>query len=106
MTETIFKKQKSDSDELDYSFNYAAADGTNTAGGTGFLQGDTITTSTWTIEGNDAILTLGTASKSNTATSTVLVGGTEGLTYRVKNLILTVGGDKKERTLHIEIVNI
>jgi len=108
MSNPIFTDTKAVNDHLDWSFNYADSDGsTNTGSATddGFLQGDTISTSTWLFEGPDTALVLGTTGNTTLAASVIVSGGTEGYAYRVKNLVVTAGGDRKERTLHLEIVN-
>lgn len=67
----------------------------------GFLDGDTIDTSTWSTSPTG--LTTGTTSKTTTTTTIWLSAGTEGVTYTVTNTITTTGGrtDQRSFTLHV-----
>jgi hypothetical protein len=59
---------------------------------------DTISTSTWILESG---ITKFTDSKTNTAATIWLSGGTANESYRVVNKIVTAGGRTDERTLTI-----
>ncbi len=70
--------------------------------------GEAITTSTWIVEGD---ITVGDGSngapvpsKTTTATTVWLLGGTPGLFYEVTNRIVTDQGRTDDRTITIEVV--
>lgn len=75
---------------LDYGLDWAA-----------WLDGDTISTSTWTQV--PAALTFGARTHDTTSTTVWLSGGTHGQTVKVRNLIVTAAGRTDERTLVIEV---
>lgn len=87
---------------LDYSINWATEDtylNDGSALDTGWLKGDTIATSTWTVP---AGLTAG-ADTNNTTTATItLSGGTLNTDYTVTNRIVTAAGltDVRSITIH------
>lgn len=61
-----------------------------------WLQGDTITTSSWTVD--DAGLTLQSGAQANGLATIWLAGGTVGTTYTVTNHIVTAGGRHEKRS--------
>ena len=75
---------------LDYSVNWSA-----------WLNGDTISESTWLAPG----LTIDSESETTTATTVWLSGGRAGTTYKITNNIVTDGGRTDERSLTIDVVN-
>ena len=75
---------------LDYSVNWSA-----------WLNGDTISESTWLAPG----LTIDSESETTTATTVWLSGGSAGTTYKITNNIVTDGGRTDERSLTIDVVN-
>lgn len=74
---------------LDYSIDWSD-----------WLDADTISTSTWTVETG---LTKGTVSNTTTLTTVWLSGGTAGTSYSVSNRIVTAGGRTEDRTFYIEM---
>ena len=90
---------------LPYSINWASDDGTNdgTSADTGWLQSDTIATSTWAITGADALLVQDSESESTTITTVVLSGGTVNRNYTVTNHITTAAGYEDDRSITISI---
>lgn len=90
---------------LPYSINWASEDGTNdgTAADTGWLQGDTIVTSTWTITGPDSTLTKGAGSDDGKTTTIVLSGGTAKRNYMATNHIVTAAGYEDDRSVTIQV---
>ena len=106
---TIIKTILKDPDAvLSYGLDWAdggANDGASTD--TGWLQADTILTSTWAITGPDASLI--DASDSSTLTTTTvasvkLSGGTAGRVYLATNHIITTNGEEDERSLQIKVI--
>ena len=67
---------------------------------TTWLDGDTIATSTWIVP---AGITRDSDSKSNTATTIWLSGGTDGEVYEIVNRITTAGGRTQDRTVSITV---
>ncbi len=65
-----------------------------------WLDGDTIATSTWTVE---AGLTKGIDSHDTTTTTVWLSGGTVNESYEVMNRIVTTGGRTDDRTFTVSI---
>jgi len=61
---------------------------------------DTITTSTWSVPTG---LSKGAESKSTTASTVWLSGGTAGEVYKVANKIVTAGGRTAERSITIKV---
>lgn len=66
-----------------------------------WLDGDTISTSTWTV-GSGIVKDLDT--KTATTTTIWLSGGTLATSYTVSNRIVTVAGRTEDRTLTFSIV--
>lgn len=86
MADTFVK----DPDEvLDYIRDWTAA-----------LDGDTISTSTWTPETG---ITVDTSSNTTTTATVWVSGGTVGETYGITNRIVTAGGRTFEHTLRFVI---
>lgn len=93
--------------KLDYGFSWIASDGTTNDGSAsddGFLQGDTISDSTWTVNGADSALVASAPTFNTTGTTVWLEAGTEGLVYQATNHITTAGGRETDRTMFIEIL--
>jgi hypothetical protein len=65
-----------------------------------WLDGDTISSSTWTANGDIEIV-----SSSNTATATTvwLTGGVVGKNYRLTNHIITAAGRAEDRTITVKV---
>jgi len=93
-----------DPDEvLDYEFNWATADGylnDGSASDTGWLQSDTIATSTVTVESG---LTLDSDSNNTVRAIAWLSGGTAGVDYTVTNQIVTAAGRTGERSILVRV---
>ena len=92
---------------LPYSINWASEDGTNdgTSADTGWLQGDTIATSSWSIDGPDSVLVVDSDSNSTTTTTVVLSAGTPNRCYKVTNHITTAAGYEDDRSITIKVQN-
>jgi hypothetical protein len=90
---------------LTYGFNWASKDGTNdgTASDTGWLQGLTIASSTWSISGTDGGLTSTFDDNSTTQTSITLTGGTLHGVYEVTNRMTASDGQIEERSFRIRV---
>lgn len=77
----------------------------------GFLQGDTIATSTWTVPGGitddsdntDAVTVAGLAFAVDTVATVVLSGGTAGTRYLLVNHIVTGDGREEDQSLFIQV---
>jgi hypothetical protein len=87
------------SDDLDYSFNWSewladVPDGD---------EADTISTSIWSVSGDDASLAGNDATNDNTSTTIWLSGGTAGVDYTVTNRIVTAGGRTKELSFIVSV---
>ena len=65
-----------------------------------WLDGDTISTSTWTVPSG---ITKDSDTKTTTATTIWLSGGTVGTKYAVVNHIVTAGGREDDRTIYINV---
>jgi len=91
---------KNPSSELDYTVNWASKSGVNdgSAIDTGWLQGDTIVTSSWEIP---AELTRITDVHTDTTATLIMGGGVIGEVYTVRNTIDTVGGRTDVRSITI-----
>lgn len=91
---------------MPYGFDWAdggANDGA--ADDPGWLQGDTISTSTWTITGPDSALEIDDDNKAATSTNVELSGGTAGKTYTVTNRIVTAtNGYQDDRSIDVKVV--
>ena len=81
--------------------NFGANDGASSD--PGWLQGDTINTSTWTISGPDSTLIQGSDTNSTTETSVTLSGGTVNTENRVVNHITTAAGLEDDRTILVKV---
>ena len=90
---------------LPYSINWASADGTNdgSSADTGWLQGETIATSTWAVSGSDSTLVVDSDDNSDTVTTVVLSGGTLNRKYSVTNSVTTNLGYSDDRTITITV---
>jgi hypothetical protein len=66
-----------------------------------WLDGDTISASTWTPE---AGITVDSDTDTDTTTTVWLSGGTAGQSYRVTNHITTAAGREEDRTLIIKVL--
>lgn len=72
---------------------------------TGWLQSDTVATSTWSVEGPDALLVVDSDSNDATTTTVVLSGGTLNKgDYLVTNHIITAAGYEEDRTIVVRMV--
>jgi len=67
-----------------------------------WLNGDTISTSTWTVESG---ITQDSESETTTTTTVWLSGGTAGLTYTVTNRIVTAAGRTDDRSIAVKVVD-
>lgn len=67
---------------------------------TDFLQGDTISTSTWTVPSG---ITKTTDSKTATTTTVWLSSGTAGQVYTVTNRIVTTGGRQQDQSIQFVV---
>jgi len=90
---------------LPYSINWASDDGTNdgTSADTGWLQSDTIASSSWAITGPDALLVQDSDSNSATVATIILSGGTANRNYTATNTITTAAGYTDERSIAIKV---
>ena len=70
----------------------------------GWLQGDTISTSTWAVTGADALLVIDSDTNTTTETSVVLSAGTDKKSYYVTNHIVTAAGLEDDRTICVRVV--
>jgi len=75
---------------LDYTLDWSA-----------WLQGDTITSSTWTVP---AGLTQESAANTTTTATIWLSGGTAGKDYVVTNSIVTTAGRIEDRSIRIRVI--
>ena len=66
-----------------------------------WLDGDTISTSTWTAEEG---ITVVSSTESNTTSTVWLSGGSVGTMYLVTNRIVTTAGRTDDRSIHIRII--
>lgn len=74
---------------LDYSVDW-----------TDWLDGDTISTSAWTVPSG---ITQTSASTTTLITTIWLSGGSGGRTYEIKNRIVTAAGRTEERTIRLPV---
>lgn len=74
---------------LDYTINWAA-----------WLDGDTISTSTWTVADG---ITIDSEAETTTTTTVWFSGGTVGQDYNATNHIVTVAGREDDRTICIRV---
>jgi len=94
---------KDPDDVLDYEFNWATKDSylnDGSASDTGWLQGDTITTSTVTVESG---LTLDSDSNNTVRAIAWLSGGTDGVDYTVTNRIVTAAARTADRSILVRV---
>jgi hypothetical protein len=89
-----FRKIKDPDAVLDYSIDWSA-----------WLGSDTITTSEWFVDGADTDLAVDSDSKSTTATTVWLSGGTLGVTYTATNRITTADGRTDDRSISVQILD-
>lgn len=99
----FFRAEKDPDSIRTYTLDWAnggANDGG--VGDTGWLQGDTISTSSWTAETG---LTVVTDTNTDTTTSVKVSGGILGRKHLLTNRITTVaGGETEDRTIELKIV--
>jgi len=89
---------------LNYGHDWAdegANDGASTD--TGWLQSDTITTSTWAVSGSDALLLVDSDSNDTTTATAVLSGGTANTNYILTNHIVTAAGYEDDRSIVVKV---
>ena len=99
----VFARVEKDPDAIrTYTIDWADT-GPNdaTADDTGWLQGDTISSSTWTV---DTGITLVADAFTTTATSVKLSGGVLGRRYKAVNRVVTTNGETDDRTIEVQIV--
>lgn len=103
MTDILAIVEKDPDAVVDRTINWASADGTNDGGSTdtGWLQGDTISTSTWIV---DTGITQDSDSSTTKLATIWLSGGTDGISYEVTNRITTAAGRTEDRTLLFTIL--
>jgi len=91
---TLSWPSKDTNEVLDYSLDWSRR-----------LDGDTISTSTWTAASTnqDAVLTIGTRTNTPTTTTVWLSSGTTFKTYELTNRIVTAGGRTMDQTARITI---
>ena len=70
----------------------------------GWLQGDTIASSSWSVSGPDALLVVDSDTNSTTVTTVYLSGGTIGVTYTVTNHVITSSGLEDDRSIRITMI--
>lgn len=75
---------------LDFQFDWS----------TWLASGDTISTSTWTLESG---ITEDSESETTTTTTITISGGTTGKTYKATNAIVTANGFEANRTFFLKI---
>lgn len=80
---------KDPADILDYTVNWVS-----------WLNGDTISTSSWSA---DTGLTVDSDSNSTTAATAFVSGGTSNTTYGLYNTIVTAAGRTKKAAIYIEV---
>jgi len=93
---TITKDPQAD---LDYGFNW----GPNSNSATGWLDGDTISASTWAVQSGSG-LSMHDESNDTTTTTVWLSGGVvSDVAWRVTNTITTTGGRIDERSFLVTV---
>ena len=92
----IWERSLDPQETVDYSINWAND-----------LGDDTISTSTWTFDANnaDAVLVKSSPTKTDTTTTIWLSAGTSGVVYVIRNTIVTAGARTFERTAKITVRN-
>jgi len=87
---------------LDWSY-FGENDGASTD--PGWLQGDTIASSSWSVSGPDALLVVDSDTNSTTVTTVYLSGGTIGFTYTATNHVITSSGHEDGRSIRVTILS-
>ena len=92
----IWERSLDPQETIDYSIDWS-----------GDLGVDTINTSTWTFDANNADGLLVKSNPTRTATTTTiwLSAGTSGVAYGIRNTIVTTGARTFERTAKITVRN-
>ena len=92
----IWERSLDPQETVDYSINWYND-----------LGDDTISTSTWTFDMNnaDSALVKATPTKTDTTTTIWLSAGTSGAVYGIRNTITTAGSRTFERTAKITVRN-
>lgn len=96
--------KKSPNARLSYSINWATSEtylNDGSSSDTGWLQGDTIVSSTWTITGLDTALVEEGSSYNDVVATIEISAGTTNTNYTLTNLITTASGDIDERSINI-----
>jgi len=70
-----------------------------------WLDGDSISTSTWSISGADSSLTEASSSVAAGIATIWMSGGTDGVIYTVTNKVVTAGGRTDERSFMVNMSN-
>ena len=91
---TTFSASKDPDAVLDYSVDWST-----------WLDGDTISTSTWTVSGADSDLVIDSDTNSTTATTVWLSGGTKNYGYILTNRIVTAAGRTDDRSVTVTMVD-
>jgi len=101
MTQSVIKDPDA---VLDYGEDWHAG-GNNDGASTdaGWLQADTISTSTWAVSGPDSALVIDSDTNDTTSTTVWLSGGTLGREYTVTNHIVTAAGRADDRAITVTI---
>jgi len=103
MATVVYETEKDPDAVLSYIINWASEDGTNdgSANDSGWLQGDTITASTWTVP---AGITEVSDTFTSKTTKLVASGGTADQLYVCTNHITTTAGLQEDRILIIRLL--
>ncbi len=101
---TVFVRIEKDPDAIrTYTIDWAnGGDNDGSIYDKGWLQSDTIATSTWILSSTD-ITNVAEANDTTTA-SIKISGGILGKIYKVTNRIVTANGETDDRTIQIKIV--
>ena len=91
--EHIKRMTKDPEGKMDYIVDWAA-----------WLNGDTISTSSWTVPSGITKSSDPAASKTDTTATVWLEGGTVGADYDIINSIVTAAGRKDDRTFRVSVV--
>lgn len=96
-TDTFRPDPKFAGDALTYGFNLASKSGLNdgSSADRGWLQGDTIVSSSWAVVEGDGALTVVGSAFTTKKTTVKLSAGTPGATYLLENTITTATGEVK-----------
>jgi len=97
MSSYVAEVTKDPDSTIDYKFDWSLwlAETTTTT--------DTISTSAWTISGDDSVLTSSSESSTTTTATIWLAAGTAKETYQVTNRIVTAGGRTADRTMMVTV---